>query len=253
MDEILPGLFLGSTEAAYDFQTLKSHSITHILVCAMECKAKFPGEFQYLELKLGDAIGADLLSDLPRALAFVRVGMEGGRVLVHCFAGVSRSAAVVVGYVMQALRVKLNEAINYVRSRRPCIRPNPGFMLQLRQLEDDLFPDQAVFFHCLACGNRLFSPWILHPHSTLYSDRDSIRLDEILQCEVWYLRKSNGTVQGIVDQEGEVKCSQCGEVLGESSWNGSSCRCGRFVLPIVTVEMRKCRPPPEYSANVERE
>lgn len=59
----------------------------------------------------------------------------GGRVLVHCVAGVSRSATMVVGYLMHSTGASLNEAMRFVRKRR-FIEPNEGFMMQLAELEE---------------------------------------------------------------------------------------------------------------------
>lgn len=51
------------------------------------------GKFKRLEIWLPDHPAADILRHLPAAVAFVREALaSGGRVLVHCAAGVSRSA-----------------------------------------------------------------------------------------------------------------------------------------------------------------
>lgn len=53
------------------------------------------GNFKRLEIWLPDHPAADILRHLPAAVAFVRDTLaSGGRVLVHCAAGVSRSATV---------------------------------------------------------------------------------------------------------------------------------------------------------------
>lgn len=51
----------------------------------------------------------------------------------------SRSAAVAIAYLMRFRRMPLIEAFKYVRDRRPCISPNPGFMRQLADMERELF------------------------------------------------------------------------------------------------------------------
>ena len=57
--------------------------------------------------------------------------LEGGRVLVHCHAGISRSATTVISYLMKEHGMALNPATQLVRSRRWFINPNPGFVKQL--------------------------------------------------------------------------------------------------------------------------
>lgn len=55
----------------------------------------------------------------------------GGCVLVHCFAGVSRSATIVIAYLMQEFGMGYTEATQYVRKQRYFINPNEGFKKQL--------------------------------------------------------------------------------------------------------------------------
>ncbi|XP_068938330.1 serine/threonine/tyrosine-interacting protein isoform X2 [Petaurus breviceps papuanus] len=59
----------------------------------------------------------------------------GGKVLVHGNAGISRSAALVIAYIMETFGVKYREAFTYVQERRFCINPNAGFVHQLQEYE----------------------------------------------------------------------------------------------------------------------
>jgi predicted protein tyrosine phosphatase len=63
---------------------------------------------------------------------------SGGRVLVHCQAGISRSATICIAYLMKYMDLSLRNAYALVRSARPVIEPNPGFMRQLKQFEESL-------------------------------------------------------------------------------------------------------------------
>ncbi|XP_077414431.1 dual specificity phosphatase 28 isoform X2 [Vanacampus margaritifer] len=63
---------------------------------------------------------------------------NGGRSLVYCKNGRSRSAAVCVAYLMKHQRVALADALKKVKAARPVIAPNPGFLTQLQRYEDEL-------------------------------------------------------------------------------------------------------------------
>ena len=63
---------------------------------------------------------------------------SGGRVLVHCQAGISRSATICLAYLINARRVSLDEAFDFVKRRRQVISPNLAFMGQLVQFETDV-------------------------------------------------------------------------------------------------------------------
>lgn len=61
-------------------------------------------------------------------------------VLVHCYYGVSRSAAIVLGYLMERENMSLDDSLKYLRIIRPQVKPNDGFLKQLKRFEEGLFP-----------------------------------------------------------------------------------------------------------------
>lgn len=86
-----------------------------------------------LSCSLADDESADLLSLLPRCLAFYKTcATESLTLLIACHAGVSRSAAVAVAVLMAAERLDCDTALDLVRSRHPSAAPNDGFVAQLR-------------------------------------------------------------------------------------------------------------------------
>ncbi len=60
-----------------------------------------------------------------------QAGREGKRVLVHCRAGRSRSASIVISYLMKKKGMTLKEAYLLVKEQKPDIRPNEGILLPL--------------------------------------------------------------------------------------------------------------------------
>jgi len=60
------------------------------------------------------------------------------RVVVHCHAGISRSATAVIAYLMKTSKMTLNQAHEFVQAKRHIICPNFSFMGQLKSYQDDL-------------------------------------------------------------------------------------------------------------------
>jgi protein-tyrosine phosphatase len=67
----------------------------------------------------------------------------GSNVLVHCYAGVSRSATIVISYLMKTYNMTYNDAFSVVKLKRPIIDPNFGFCLELMEYEETLFNSQV--------------------------------------------------------------------------------------------------------------
>lgn len=83
-----------------------------------------------------DSSNQSLLRHFPAAIAFIKDGMSrGGSVLVHCYAGVSRSATCVIAYLMQERDMNFEDAFSFASKQRPVIFPNMGFQRQLTEFE----------------------------------------------------------------------------------------------------------------------
>lgn len=92
----------------------------------------------------------NLLRHFKPAVEFIKNAIKsGGTVLVHwyafhslvtvfSFAGVSRSASVVIAYLMKEMGLPALDAMTYTRKRRPIVFPNPGFQRQLFEFEKHL-------------------------------------------------------------------------------------------------------------------
>ena len=137
--EIFPYLYLGSVGAAMHKSNLQSLGITHVLSVADNITPRFPDLFTYKCIDFLDTPESDLLSILPECFDFIeKAAKNDGKVLLHCFAGKSRSASVCIAFLMRTNRVSLLEAFKFVRERRTCAMPNTGFMRQLKSYEEIL-------------------------------------------------------------------------------------------------------------------
>jgi len=133
--EVLPGLYFGSQDVAADFDILTSYGVTHILNVASHCAVSFPEDFTYLKLDILDIPSTDICSYFPQCFQFIDAGRESGKVFVHCNAGVSRAASIVIGYLMKTEKLEFLLAFEKVKAVRPCIRPNDGFREQLKKYQ----------------------------------------------------------------------------------------------------------------------
>ncbi|XP_039557556.1 dual specificity protein phosphatase 1 isoform X1 [Passer montanus] len=137
--EILPFLYLGSAYHASRKDMLDALGITALINVSANCPNHFEGHYQYKSIPVEDNHKADISSWFNEAIDFIdSVKNEGGRVFVHCQAGISRSATICLAYLMRTNRVKLDEAFEFVKQRRSIISPNFSFMGQLLQFESQV-------------------------------------------------------------------------------------------------------------------
>lgn len=143
--EVLPHLLLGSA-AALRPGLLASLGVTCVINCASELpNTPVPENVAYLRVPLVDHPSAALHQHLDTvADAIEEVRLQGGRTLVHCVAGVSRSAALVLGYLVKHRATPLADAFALVRAARPCVRPNSGFFRQLIDWEQRHLGERSV-------------------------------------------------------------------------------------------------------------
>lgn len=70
--------------------------------------------------------------------------MKFGNVLVHCHMGISRSAAIILGYLMKTKQWTLEKSLWVLKVKRPIVNPNPGFMDNLFAYERKLFGKNSL-------------------------------------------------------------------------------------------------------------
>ncbi|KAM8859194.1 dual specificity protein phosphatase 19-like isoform 2-T5 [Spinachia spinachia] len=133
---VRPFLLLASQDAAHDVDTLQRHKVSHVLNVAYGVANLFPDRYVYKTLPILDLPDTDVTAYLGECGSFVDQAREKeGVVLVHCNAGVSRSASIVIGYLMMREGLTFDEAYAEVKLARPSTRPNCGFHRQLRGYE----------------------------------------------------------------------------------------------------------------------
>lgn len=89
--------------------------------------------------------------------------LAGGKSLVHCIAGISRSVSLCAAYLMTNRKLanvnrymSAKEAVLYIQERRRFAKPNPDFMSQLIQYEKDL---PIGVFNSFQTRQKIKSQW----------------------------------------------------------------------------------------------
>lgn len=144
VDQVWPSIYIGDEKTALEVEGLKQLGITHVLNAA---EGKFnnvltgaeyysDANIQYMGVEADDKPTFNLSQYFCSTTQFIHEALSDARnkVLVHCVMGRSRSATLVLSYLMRQHTLTVVEAIEHVRQRR-CILPNHGFLKQLRALD----------------------------------------------------------------------------------------------------------------------
>lgn len=142
MDLILPrderygALFLSGVEAALNPFLLAQNQIGAVLTVGTEMQSlQFEAEQKVLlpstqVLLLHDTHHDPIKKHFEEAIDFIHQKRSANlNVLVHCYVGVSRSATIVIAYLMHSYHYPLHQALSFLLQRRPLINPNPGTSL----------------------------------------------------------------------------------------------------------------------------
>lgn len=146
MSQITDEIWVGSYADACDEQFLRERKINHILCCADEfaLRAGFP----YSDNRIGHKISLrDDYADEKTFVMFLEGAqklnewiLSGNRVMVHCFAGISRSVSVVITYFMVYKGWSFNIALNHLKHCRRKANPHPNYIPILLEIESKLPP-----------------------------------------------------------------------------------------------------------------
>ncbi|KRW99600.1 hypothetical protein PPERSA_01209 [Pseudocohnilembus persalinus] len=163
--EVVPGkLYLSGQNVAFNKQLLQEVGITHIINCAGNvCPSKFTEEIQYKTYFLKDAKEENIESIFYETNFFMEEAFQnGGKVLVHCHKGVSRSVTLCMAYIIWKNKLTFDQAFQQVKNSRDIASPNPGFLVQLINYDkritqgyDSILISPRVF---LVCSHQLEQP-----------------------------------------------------------------------------------------------
>ncbi|GJV75878.1 dual specificity protein phosphatase PHS1 isoform X2 [Tanacetum coccineum] len=160
-------LFIGGALAARSVYTLQHIGITHILcLCSNEIgqsDSQRRDFFEYQNFSICDEEDSNISEIFEEANQFIdAVEQKGGKVLVHCFEGRSRSATVVLAYLMMRKNFTLQKAWNTLRRVHRRAQPNDGFATVLLELDRKLHGNVSMEWQqkkpsmkvCPVCGKN---------------------------------------------------------------------------------------------------
>lgn len=122
-DEIIPRLWLGNVKASRDINFIKQNNIQVVFNCTknLEFSPNIPTKYR---IPLDDNLEEDEIRNMELwsneiAFRIIAEYKTGKSILVHCMAGMQRSAAAVAIFLIAFQRIRATEAIHFIKQKRP--------------------------------------------------------------------------------------------------------------------------------------
>ena len=132
MHYILDNIYLGDVLAAENETYLKSFNISVVINCAYEHISEYQ-DLKAYELNLTDHFPQQLFPTFEMAYEVIKHYNQNSKIFVHCMSGMSRSASLVIFYIMKEKKWDYDKSFEYVQKIRTCINPNSYFVSQLKE------------------------------------------------------------------------------------------------------------------------
>lgn len=207
IDEIDTYLYLGNLNAAKDKNTIAKLKIRHIITidtCPLPRTVTEQLTINNKYIQLSDQPKEDIISHLDETYDFISSAILAREaVLVHCYFGVSRSATVVIAYLMRRYNLSYREAVEKARYSRSLVCPNPGFVTQLR-----LYGEMGCR---VDNGNMHYKVFRLNMAG------DKVRKARILPKEYYDLVQPDPGTMRTQPEPNAYRCKHCRRVLAAES------------------------------------
>ena len=133
LSQITENIYLGNLYDAQNIPNLLKIGIQKVLSLITDSQLLFyPKEIEHKLIKISDFPRENIIQYFGECLLFIE---DNRKILVHCVAGASRSATIVIAYLMWKNQLDYKESAKFVEQIRPCINPNYGFVRQLQIFE----------------------------------------------------------------------------------------------------------------------
>ena len=130
-------LYLGNEGSSFSKKKLKKKGITDIIIVGYNLYKFYPEDFNYKQIEIDDNEHEEILKYFIPIILYI-LNNEDKVFFIHCQAGISRSASIVISIIMFIKKLNFEEAFKFVSNKRKIISPNFGFIQQLKEFQEML-------------------------------------------------------------------------------------------------------------------
>ena len=222
ISKITENIYTSGYLVAKDIPFLLKNNFTHVINCSRGSSMETTNDesteannydkspsIKYLPIFLRDDPGADIIQCFFQTIDFIENEKESNKpkkILIHCIEGISRAPALIAGYLMWKQNLKVDNAIEFMKSKRKCVDINLGFIIQLHKWENYLFsPKEKIQIFKLSQNIRLLEEKEFENEN--YNDFEYlIRFEQ----KLFFLGNKNNSKNGnIIDDIHKLNLENC--------------------------------------------
>lgn len=147
--QITRSIYISDWEGSLDTEVLNKLNIRAILCLNDRKKPDYyldkyiENDIKHFQIFIQDDPHANIYKYFNDIYNFIFEESDRHCVLLHCTAGISRSVTALASYLLRYgisrdSRITTDFILQFIKSKRPCIDPNPGFVAQLKYFENNL-------------------------------------------------------------------------------------------------------------------
>ena len=137
-DFILEKMVLGNAYNARNFYELEKHNIGLVVNCSKDIPNYFEDSLQYIRVSVEDKLDQDIYTFLDKTINIMDEYLTNNpekNIFVHCFMGSSRSATVIIAYLIKFRKYTRRDALLFLKQKRHLVNINVDFFKQLKKFE----------------------------------------------------------------------------------------------------------------------
>ena len=140
MSYIKDKFYLGNAYNARNYRNLKLNNIGLIVNCTNDILNFFEDDFEYINLKVEDSNKDSIIEQIDNKIDEIHNYIINNKknVLIHCFMGSSRSASVLLGYMIKYEKIRVRDGLNYLKEKRDLVNINKKFFHELLDYEKQI-------------------------------------------------------------------------------------------------------------------
>ena len=128
---IIDNIYLGNAYNSSNYLVIKNNNIKYVVNVTKELPNYYENnDINYYRIPISDNCEYHISSHIQNVIDFIEQSQKNnnGNILIHCYMGSSRSASIVLAYLVYKYKYDINKAIEFIKSKRNIVNINLNFI-----------------------------------------------------------------------------------------------------------------------------